>query len=308
MNTVRKYQIGSTRTWFARDFERIDLNAVAAQKKASRVSVVIPALDEAATITEIVHRIQRLAVNGEPLVDELIVSVDAETEDETAELARAAGAEVVTTSAGPASSGSGGGKGATMRRGLSRCTGEIVCFHDADLTKYSDGFVPRLVLPLLLDDEIALVKGFYDRGPEPSRVTEFVVRPLLALMFPELAGVIEPLAGEYAMRATVAESLPFAQGYGVDLGLLLDVYQRHGPSAIGQVELGVRLGRRHGTDRIRLMAAEVMQAALHRLPESTPEHQPVLQWFTRAEGEWRHEFRDLPTTAAVPSERHVRPA
>lgn len=307
MNTVRKHQSGSTRTWFARDFDGIDLDVVAAKKQLSRVSVVIPALNEGATITEIVRRIRGHAVDGRPLVDELIVSVDAETNDDTAELARAAGAEVVTASAGTATNG-GGGKGATMWRGLSRCTGEIVCFHDADLTKYSDGFVPRLIWPLLLDDEIDLVKGFYDRGPEPSRVTEFVARPLLALMFPELAGVIEPLAGEYAMRATVANSLEFAGGYGVDLGLLLDVYRRRGPSAIGQVELGVRFGRRHGTDRIRLMAAEVLQAALHRLPESIPEHQPVLQWFTRAEGEWRHEFRELPTTVAVPPERHVRPA
>ncbi|HLG68624.1 MAG TPA: glucosyl-3-phosphoglycerate synthase [Acidimicrobiales bacterium] len=229
------------------------------------VSVCIPSRDEERTVGEVVTAVSRplvTAFGGSGLVDEVLV-VDDGSSDATAEVARRAGAKVVGV---PGCSGS---KGAAMRAGLEAAAGDVVVFLDADVENTTEAFVTGLIGPLLLYDDIALVKGCYERplGGEPTgggRVTELVARPLIELLFPELAGVRQPLAGETAAPRWVLEKIEFAAGYGVELGLLVDVSRRFGVSSIAQVDLGVRVHRNRPLEELRPQALDVLRAALAR--------------------------------------------
>ncbi len=113
------------------------------------------------------------------------------------------------------------------------------------------------------------MKGFYERPLNDQqegggRVTELVARPLIALLFPELGGIVQPLSGEYAGRREVLERLPFVQGYGVDLGLLVDVTRLIDPEGIAQVDLGVRHHRNRSLAELSPQALAVMPTALRR--------------------------------------------
>ncbi|MHB8330434.1 MAG: glucosyl-3-phosphoglycerate synthase, partial [Acidimicrobiales bacterium] len=126
-----------------------------------------------------------------------------------------------------------------------------------------------LLGPLLLEEDVALVKAFYDRplhgqATGGGRVTELVARPVIALLFPELAGVHQPLAGETAVTRAVLERTRLAAGYGVELGLLVDVAERFGTHAIAQVDLDTRVHRNRPLAELRLHATDVLRAALAR--------------------------------------------
>jgi glucosyl-3-phosphoglycerate synthase len=146
-------------------------------------------------------------------------------------------------------------------------------FVDADLESFDPGFVVALLGPLLVDPGVQFVKAAYDRPPiDPSvpsngggRVTELMARPWLSAFWPELGGVLQPLAGEYAARTSLLRRLPFRCGYGVDLGLLLDTYRSAGLDAIAQVDLRRRWHRHSDLPSLGRMASEVMHTALDRL-------------------------------------------
>lgn len=233
-------------------------------KGAAPVSVCIPALDEAATVGDIVTTLHRDLVAGAPLVDEIIVVDDGST-DATAAIAAAAGAIVVDSPV----DGGGHGKGEAMARGLACSAGELVVFLDGDIENFGSHFVIGLLGPLLVDRGISLVKGAYERplGDNPTgggRVTELVARPILSLLFPELAGVTQPLAGETAARRAVLDEVGLAGGYGVELALLLDVADLLGEAAVAQVDLGVRVHRNRPLAQLAPQARAVMQVALDR--------------------------------------------
>jgi glucosyl-3-phosphoglycerate synthase len=177
------------------------------------------------------------------------------------------------------------GKGGAMRRGLDETTGDIVVYLDADVRNFEQRFVSGLVGPLLVDAEIDLVKGFYMRptadGPEGGgRVTELVAKPLLRLLFPELADLRQPLAGEIAGRRELFEKLEFAEGYAVDLALLLDAVGVIGVHAMAQVDLGARVHRNRPLSQLALQAEEIIAMALDRAgrsqhPRSAPAPPPA---------------------------------
>jgi len=250
------------------------------------VSLCLPARDEAATVGTIVDRVRRELVDRVPLVDEVLV-VDDGSVDDTARVATDAGARVVATSDVLSGSGPGQGKGEALWKALGAARGDLLAFCDADLREFD----PAFVTGLLGDPGIGFVKGFYDRPLEGvsgtgGRVTELVARPLLALLFPHLAGVVQPLAGEFAARREVLEQLPFVQGYGVDLGLLIDVCARFGVEALGQVDLGSRTHRNRPLDELAPQALAVLRVALDRAGVDLaadgvaalvrPNHQPVV--------------------------------
>jgi glucosyl-3-phosphoglycerate synthase len=166
-----------------------------------------------------------------------------------------------------------------MWKSLFVTSGDLIVFMDADLTDWDTHFVPGLLGPLLTWPEVQLVKGYYERpgedGPlDGGRVTELVARPLIARLFPHLAGVVQPLAGEYAGRRAVLEALPIVCGWGVDLALVVDVVARHGLPALAQVDLGTRRHRHRPLDQLSPQAMAILTTALRRagIPEREAAH------------------------------------
>jgi len=236
------------------------------------VSVCIPARDEGSTVGSVVRAVVQpflAAHGGNGLVDEVIVLDDGSLDD-TAAQAKEAGAQVVAGAGGPE------GKGGAMAAALAASTGDVVAYLDADVANTNPAFVTGLLGPLLTTDDIALVKGFYTRPlhGEPTgggRVTELTARPVLELLFPELSWVRQPLAGETAAHRWVFEKLGFASGYGVELGLLIDVAQTLGADRLAQVDLGERIHRNRPLHELRPQAVDVLRAALERVdPSSLP--------------------------------------
>ncbi|WP_055598880.1 glucosyl-3-phosphoglycerate synthase [Streptomyces aureus] len=246
------------------------LERILAAKRNTKVSVVLPALNEEATVGDIVAVIRReLMSEAVPLVDELVV-IDSGSTDRTAEVAAAAGARVVARDAILPRIPAVPGKGEVLWRSLMVTTGDVVCFIDADLRDFSADFVSGIVGPLLTDPDVDFVKAMYDRpfGDTPGqggRVTELVARPLLNLHWPQLAGFVQPLGGEYAARRSLLERLPFPVGYGVELGLLVDALHTVGLDALAQVDVGVRKHRHQDGQALGRMAAAIYRTAQLRL-------------------------------------------
>jgi glucosyl-3-phosphoglycerate synthase len=271
-----------------------------AAKAGRRVSVVLPALDEEETVGAIVTAILPLTVGAAPLVDELVV-VDSGSTDRTVERATAAGARVVRRADVLPELEPLPGKGEVLWRSLAATDGDVICFLDSDLVDFDAAFVPALIGPLLVEPGVAMVKGFYRRplrmettrnDTGGGRVTELVARPLLAALRPELSGIVQPLGGEYAATRALLESVPFATGYGVEIGLLLDTHARLGLDALAQVNLGVRKHRNRSLLQLGVMSRQIVAAALGRcgLPGAGGE----LTQFVQIGGEW------LPTTTDAP--------
>ena len=231
--------------------------------RPASVSVVIPARECAATIGAIVGGLR-------PLGLEQLLVIDADSADGTAEVARAAGATVLSENALLPQFGPCRGKGDAMWRALSACTGEVVCFVDGDS---EEGFGPHYVTGLvgaLHEPGVEFVKGHFRRpfGDAPEgggRVTQLTARPLLRRFWPELAGLHQPLAGEMAARRELLWRLEFSTGYAVETALLLDVYREVGAGAIAQVDLGVRRNRHQPLRALSAIADEVLAAASVRL-------------------------------------------
>ncbi|MEU0285401.1 glucosyl-3-phosphoglycerate synthase [Streptomyces sp. NPDC052492] len=271
------------------------LHRILAAKRASgqTVSVVLPALNEEATVGEIVSVVRHDLVLQAPLVDEVVV-VDSGSTDRTAEAAAAAGARVVHRDSILPRIPAVPGKGEVLWRSLLVTRGDIVCFVDADLRDFSSDFVTGVVGPLLTDPDLQLVKAMYDRpltladGTAPGvaagqggRVTELMARPLLNMHWPQLAGFVQPLGGEYAARRGLLEQLPFPVGYGVELGMLVDALHLVGLDALAQVDVGVRKHRHQDGQALGRMAAAIYRTAQLRLARG---HllRPSLTQFERA--------------------------
>ncbi|MBF9127888.1 glucosyl-3-phosphoglycerate synthase [Plantactinospora sp. S1510] len=238
-----------------------------------RISVVIPARNEEATVGAIVAAIRACLVEQVALVDELVV-VDSRSSDGTARVAAAAGARVIGQDEMTRGLPRLDGKGDALWAGLAGSDGDIVAFIDADLREFQPHFVTGLLGPLLTDPSIAFVKGFYHRplvgstGVEVEgggRVTELVARPLFNLFWPELAGFVQPLAGEYAGRRDVLERVPFVSGYGVETAMLIDLLEMCGLDALAQVDLGERLHRHQDTEALGRMSGQIMHTVWQRL-------------------------------------------
>ncbi|MDG1365817.1 MAG: glucosyl-3-phosphoglycerate synthase [Acidimicrobiales bacterium] len=256
------------RVYSASNFSLADLLA---QKGETTVSVCVPARDEATTIGPIIDSIvTHFGLHNEhrsPLVDEVIV-MDDDSTDATASIACAAGAEVVCVADVLPDAGPGHGKGNVLWKSVAASSGDIVVWIDADLRSFTPSYILGLLGPLLTDPDVALVKGFYERpehaGTGGGRTTELMARPVLATLFPDLSGIHQPLGGEYASRRVILEQVPFAQGYGVETGLLIDIARLAGADRIAQVDLGTRSHRHRPLRSLTVQAMEVLHAALRR--------------------------------------------
>jgi len=294
--------VSMVRTFHHRDFTAAEL---AQARGGTTVSVCLPARNEAATIGDIVATVDTELRQRVPLVDEIIV-IDDHSSDDTAARALAAGAEVVRADAVLGDFGAGPGKGEALWKSLAVSSGDLVVWCDADVRSFSPGFVVGMVGALIDEPDLQLVKGFYERplhdGEGGGRVTELVARPLISLLFPELAPIVQPLAGEYAGRRTALEQLPFVGGYGVDLALMIDTVATFGPDALAQVDLGTRTHRNRTLDELGPQALAILHTALRRADPTLVADSASL---VRPTGDPVHlDFVEYPPLATVPG--HLR--
>lgn len=263
-------------TWFEQNtdsWENWALTDLIRAKGEQRVSLVVPARNEAATVGDVVSRVRERLMGTVGLLDEIVV-IDSDSTDATYDVAAGAGAAVFRAAEIRPDLGPGRGKGEAMWKSLFVTTGDLIVFMDADLVDWDTHFVPGLLGPLLTRPEVGLVKGFYERpllgsgvagaAFEGGRVTELVARPLIAILFPELAGLVQPLAGEWAVRRSLFASLSVPCGYAVELAALVDTVRAHGISAIAQVGLGTRAHRHQALADLGAMATQIQEAALRR--------------------------------------------
>jgi glucosyl-3-phosphoglycerate synthase len=290
------------------------VDRLVAAKGSTRVSVVLPALDEEPTVGTIVASVCDLAERT-GLVDEVLV-IDSGSADQTAKVAAAAGATVLHRDTILPELGSFPGKGEVLWKAQYVATGDILVYVDADLTDFGQHYLLGLLGPLLTDESVWMVKAFYDRplldvaAAGGGRVTELLARPLLTTLKPELSGVVQPLAGEYAARRALLETLPFAAGYGVETGLLLDTVAAHGLDVLAQVDLGHRTHGHQDTAALGRMAATILHTVLRRL---APEHPlwSTLTQFVRVDGtvtpvDAEITWPDRPPMVTVPGYRPAR--
>ena len=265
--------------WFARrtyhhsSFEPSAL-VEAKRREGLTISVCIPALNEEATVGAIVRTIRTDLMEHVPLVDEMVV-MDSSSTDGTASEAERFGATVfqdrdVLPDLEPMS-----GKGEALWKSLFVLRGDVILWLDADIRNFDTRFVSGPLGPILTDPDVGYVKSFYRRpiedgrggSLEGGRVTELVARPLLSMFWPHLAGMIQPLAGEYAGRRSILERVPFFTGYAVEMGLLIDVAERFGTDVMAQIDLEERIHRNRPIGELSRMAFAVIRAALSRLGE-----------------------------------------
>ena len=272
--------------WFAESNyhhgEFADLRHLVARKEGQglTVSLVLPTLNEEATIGAIVRRAREDLVERIPLVDELLV-IDSASEDRTREIAASEGARVVQHPDVLAQYGSMRGKGEALWKSLYETTGDLVVWADTDVQDWHPRMVYGTLGPLIVEPRIQYVKGYYQRPIVEGgvlkeggggRVTELVARPLINLLYPELSGFIQPLSGEYAGRRTLLESIPFFSGYAVEIGHLIDIYERVGLDGLGQVDLERRVHRDQEIEGLSKMSFVILQAVLTRLESGRRAH------------------------------------
>jgi glucosyl-3-phosphoglycerate synthase len=244
------------------------LEALLGFRSKTTVSLVVPARNEAATVGDVVARVRQRLMDTVQLLDEIVV-IDSDSTDDTSAVAADAGAVVHRASDIRPDLGTHPGKGEAMWKSMFVTKGDVIVFMDADLLDWDTHFVPGLLGPLLTTPGVELVKGFYERplGDTPyegGRVTELVARPLISLLFPELAGLYQPLAGEWAIRRSLFEALSVPTGYAVELAALIDTVSARGDEAIAQVDLGRRAHRHQSLRDLGGMARQIIAMALRR--------------------------------------------
>jgi len=233
----------------------------------------LPTLNEAGTVGAILKTIREELMEKFPLVDQLAI-IDSRSLDQTVEIARAQGAEVYFDDEIMPEVGAESGKGEALWKSLYVLEGDIIVWVDSDIKNFHPRFVYGIAGALIAHQEVSFVKGFYRRPIQEGervalsgggRVTELVVRPMLSFFYPDLSFLIQPLSGEYGGRRSLLESVPFFTGYGVETGLLLDIYEKRGLEAFAQVDLEVRLHENQPLPSLSKMAFGIFKTLLIRL-------------------------------------------
>lgn len=209
------------------------------------ITVIIPALNESATIAQVIRFCQ-----ADTNVSEIIV-VDDRSEDNTVELAREAGARVLISETR--------GKGISMKEGIDASTNEIILFLDADIDPYPENCIANLARPLFADTA-DFVKGAFARNA--GRVTELVAKPLLTILFPGLAHFSQPLSGMIAGKKAFFQKIEFFNDYGVDIGILIDMYLMM--ARVEEVNIGYIENKSKPWEALGKMSREVSRAILSR--------------------------------------------
>lgn len=264
------------RTFDHREFSDVEALVDLKEKSGTTISVCLPTLNVSGTVGDIIRIFRTELMEKYSLIDQLAI-IDSRSTDGTTEIARSEGAEVYFDEDIFPSLERSAGKGEALWKSQQVLTGEIIAWVDSDIMNPHPRFVYGIVGPLLANADIHYVKGFYERpvleGDQwkksgGGRVTELVVKPVFSLFFPDLTGLIQPLSGEYAGRRKILQTLPFFTGYGVESGLLIDIYTRYGINAMAQVDLEVRKHRNQTIDKLSMMSFGVQQALFKRLNDT----------------------------------------
>jgi nucleotide-binding universal stress UspA family protein len=260
-------------TFNANEFEDLNYLRSLKQQRGLTISLALPALNEEATVGNVIETIREALVSSVPLLDEIVL-IDSNSADRTRDIARDLGLPVFIHQSVLPEHGSRRGKGEALWKSLYCTQGDIVIWLDTDIVNIHPRFAYGLIGPLLLRPNIQFVKGFYQRPLKVGdkmqaggggRVTELTARPLLNLFYPELSGVIQPLSGEYGGRRTALEKLSFFSGYGVEIGLLIGVLDKFGLNAIAQVDLQERIHHNQPLEALSKMSFAIIQAVIRKL-------------------------------------------
>jgi glycosyltransferase involved in cell wall biosynthesis len=242
------------------------------KKKGLKISLCFPTLNEGKTIGKILDIVNK-EIYKPGLVDEVVI-VDSDSMDRTVDIAREKGFKVFDHSRIFPGLGSHRGKGEALWKSLFVLEGDIIIWCDSDIKNFHPRFIYGLLGPLLLRDDIDFVKGFYQRPlkmngsymkGEGGRVTEIMVRPMLNYHYPQLGKIFQPLSGEYAGRREVFENIPFFTGYGVESGMLIDIFERFGLDSIAQVNIRRRVHRNQPLSALSRMSFGILQAITKKL-------------------------------------------
>ena len=265
--------------WFAEntfhsdEFEDLKYLLKLKRERGLSISLALPALNEEETVGNVIRTIKQSLVLDTPLLDEIVL-IDSKSEDRTREIAHSLGIPVYIHQTVLPEYGSRRGKGEGLWKSLYCTRGDIVIWLDTDIVNIHPRFAYGLIGPLLVRPDIQFIKGFYRRplkvGDKTQaggggRVTELTARPLLNLFYPELSGVIQPLSGEYGGRRSALEQLSFFSGYGVEIGLLIDVLDRFGLNAVAQVDLKERIHHNQPLEALSKMSFAIIQAVIRKL-------------------------------------------
>jgi glucosyl-3-phosphoglycerate synthase len=253
----------------------LPLESLARKKNATgtAISLVIPALNEASSIGPIIERARRELMEDVQLLDEIIV-MDSSSQDGTREIAEKAGAIVHRVEDTAAQFDLPPGKGSALWKSQAVAKGDIVICVDADIKNFQAHFIFGLIGPFFTDPEIIFAKAFYKRPlmlnshsyeNYGGRVTEILVRPLLAAFVPELARIHQPLSGEYAFRRVPVQAIPFSSGYGVEIGMIFDIIRTFGPGRVVQVDMGTRCHRNRTVKELGRMSLGIIQTMMRKL-------------------------------------------
>jgi glucosyl-3-phosphoglycerate synthase len=208
-----------------------------------------------------------------PILDEMVL-IDSNSTDRTRDIAADMGIPVYIHQDLLPELEPRAGKGEALWKSLFVTKGDIIAWIDTDIVNIHPRFVYGILGPLLLNRNIQFIKGFYRRPLQVGdkkqaggggRVTELTARPLLNLFYPELSGIVQPLSGEYAGRREALEQAPFFSGYGVETGLLIDIFEKYGLGAIAQVDLLERVHHNQDLSALSLMSFAIIQTVLRKL-------------------------------------------
>ncbi|MEW6085362.1 MAG: glucosyl-3-phosphoglycerate synthase [Chloroflexota bacterium] len=260
-------------TFHADEFNHLRDEVELKQSQNLTISLALPALNEEETVGNVIRTMKRELMEKAPLLDEIVL-IDSNSTDRTREIAEKEGVPVYIHQHLLERLGVRQGKGDALWKSLLVTKGDIIVWIDTDIVNIHPRFVYGIIGPLLRNPQIQFVKGYYRRPLKVGgktqvggggRVTELTARPLLNLFYPELSGVVQPLSGEYAGRREALEQATFYSGYGVETGLLIDVYERYGLSAIAQVDLLERIHHNQHLEALSKMSFAIIQTVMHKL-------------------------------------------
>ncbi len=261
------------KTFHADEFKQLDELLALKHQKGLTISLALPALNEEETVGKVIRMMKKELMEKVPLLDEIVL-IDSNSTDRTREIAQDEGIPVYIHQQLLERLGARRGKGEALWKSLLVTRGDILAWIDTDIVNIHPRFVYGILGPLLINPHIQVVKGFYRRPLKVGekmqaggggRVTELTARPLLNLFYPELSGVVQPLAGEYAGRRAALERAVFFSGYGVETGLLIDIYEHYGLNAIAQVDLLERIHHNQPLDALSKMSFAIIQTVMRKL-------------------------------------------